>query len=410
MAQTIYAPIQTGNLSEIAAAPFRERERQVMTRIANAEKATEQTGIYDVNTSGLAPNMQAIAQPWIESIKKNMTEGFYANDTQRVNVARRQAQELQTFLESGKLATRAATESMIYGEKNLWRGVSLDEKEAKELYSDQTQKPFNIQYDPSGYPLFVNSTGGLESPLGISSLNPQNYFMVTEAAKLGKNMNPVNYVETYSDLFINAKDAKEAVSIITERVNEDLKLGTIPDDDYIMAGLLANKYRGKTIEELGQTTYIEDMNKIKNDPALAEIKEKYKSEYVNNSVAYATQVWESNQAAAARRVTPATPKAAKFNKRATTIDLGDGKSSPATQYTLTEPLSIGAKKFFNFYQTQDGQWYGFSVTNKQAGSKTFSEQEILKLNNFETDKVIATLEIKGASKVNNTASRLLNRK
>ena len=40
MAQTIYAPIQTASLSEIAAAPFRERERQVMSRIANAEKAT----------------------------------------------------------------------------------------------------------------------------------------------------------------------------------------------------------------------------------------------------------------------------------------------------------------------------------------------------------------------------------
>ena len=118
MAQTIYAPIQTGSLSEIAAAPFRERERQVMTRIANAEKATDQTGIYDVSTSGLAPNMQAVAQPWIESIKKNMTEGFYANDNQRVNEARRQAQELKTFVESGKLSTMAANESALYGEKN----------------------------------------------------------------------------------------------------------------------------------------------------------------------------------------------------------------------------------------------------------------------------------------------------
>lgn len=410
MAQSIYAPIQTGNLSEIAAAPFRERERQVMTRIANAEKATEQTGIYDVSTSGLAPNMQAIAQPWIESIKKNMTEGFYANDNQRVNEARRQAQELKTLVDSGKLATMAATESMIYGEKNMWRGVSVDEKSAKELYSDHTQKPFNIQFTAEGYPLVVREDGSLGSPLEISNLKPQNYFMVTEAAKLGKNMNPVNYVGTYSDLFINAKDAKEAVSIITERVNEDLKLGTISDEDYIMAGLLANKYRGKTIEELGETTYIEDMNKIKNDPALAETKEKYKSEYVNNSVTYATQVWESNRDATAKRVTPATPKAAKFTKRDTTIELPDGKSSQATQYTFAEALSIGAKKFINFYQTPDGQWYGFSVTNKQKGSKTFSEQELLKLNNFEADKVVASLEIKGASKVNNTASRLLNRK
>ena len=407
MAQTIYAPIQTGNLSEIAAAPFRAREREVMSRIANAEKATEQTGIYDVSTSGLAPNMLAIAQPWIEAIKNNMTEGFYANDTQRVNVARRNAQELQTFLESGKLATRAATESMIYGEKNLWRGVSVDEKEAKELYSEQTQKPFNIQYDPSGYPLVVNSTGGLESPLGISNLKPQNYFMVTEAAKLGKNMNSNNYIEQYTDLYAPAKNKNEVASIITERFNEDLKVGEVSAQDIVMAGLLRNKYKGMTPEQLGQSKIVDEMNIIVNNP---ELFEKYKSEYVNSTIAYGIQVWESNQAAAAKRVTPATPKAAKFNERATTIDLGDGKSLPATQYTLTEPLSIGAKKFFNFYQTQDGQWYGFSVTNKQAGSKTFSEQEILKLNNFETDKVIATLKIKGASKVNNTASRLLNRK
>jgi hypothetical protein len=92
MAQTIYAPIVTGNLSEIAAAPFKQNEARVMTRIANADKAVQESGIYDVSTAGLAPNMQEVAKPWIESIKKNMSDGIYSNDQQKVNEARRQAQ------------------------------------------------------------------------------------------------------------------------------------------------------------------------------------------------------------------------------------------------------------------------------------------------------------------------------
>lgn len=406
MAQTIYAPIQTGNLSEIAASPFRERERQVMTRIANAEKATEQTGIYDVNTSGLAPNMQAVAQPWIESIKKNMTEGFYANDNQRVNEARRQAQELKTFIESGKLSTMAANESALYGEKNMWRGLSVDEKTGKQLYSDYTQKPFNTQYDANGYPLVVKEDGSLSSPLGISNLSPQNYLIFTEAAKLGKNMNSNNYIEQYTDLYTPAKNKNEVASIITERFNEDLKVGEVTTQDIVMSGLLRNKYKGMTPEQLGQSKIVDEMNIIVNDP---ELFEKYKSEYINSTIAYGTQVWESEQAAARSVKTPATPKAAKFEQRTTNLDLGDGKSSSATQYTLTTPLKIGAKTFYNFYQTPDGIWYGFTATNKRKGSQTFVEEELLKLDSKQSDYIVGQLGLKGTGKITNRATRAAGR-
>lgn len=403
MAQTIYAPIQTGSLSEIAAAPFRERQRQVMSRIANAEKATEQTGIYDVNTSGLSPNMQAIAQPWIESIKKNMTEGFYANDAQRVNVARRNAQELQTFLESGKLATRAANESMIDGEKNLWRGLSISEKEAKELYFDQTQKPFNTQFDADGYPRVVLPDGGLVSPLGISNLSPQNYFVIAPATKFGKNMNSNNYIEQYSNLVADVANKGAVVDFATSRFNEDLKTGEITAEDIALAGMLRNKYKGMTPEQLGQSRIIEEMNVIVNDP---ELLEKYKQEYLNLGVIpYATQMWESQQAAAAKQKTPATPKAPKFEQRTTNLDLGDGKSSSATQYTLTAPLKIGARTFYNLYQTPDGIWYGFAATNKRKGSQTFVEEELLKLDSKQSDYVVGQLGLKGSGAVTNRANR-----
>ena len=408
MAQTIYAPIQTASLSEIAAAPFRERERQVMSRIANAEKATEQTGIYDVNISGLAPNLQAIAQPWIESIKKNMTEGFYANDTQRVNVARRNAQELQTFLESGRLATRAANESMIDGEKNLWRGLSVSKEEAKELYFDQTQKPFNTQFDADGYPRVVLPDGGLVSPLGISNLSPQNYFLITPAAKFGKNMNSNNYIEQYSNLVVDVPNKAAVVDFATERFNEDLKTGEITAEDIVLAGMLRNKYKGMTPEQLGQSRIIEEMNVIVDDP---ELFEKYKQEYLNLGVIpYATQMWESNQAAAlARRDKSTTEKAPKFEQRTTTIDLGDGNFSKATQYTLTSPLKIGAKTLYNVYQTPAGEWYGFSATNKRRGSKSFVEEELIKLDSLESDYVVGQLGLKGAAGTTNRATRAASR-
>jgi len=407
MAQSIYAPIQTGNLSEIAAAPFRERERQVMSRIANAEKATEQTGIYDVTTSGLAPNMQAIAQPWIESIKKNMTEGFYANDNQRVNEARRQAQELKSFVESGKLSTQSANESALYGEKNMWRGLSVDEQTGKQLYSDYTQKPFNTQYDANGYPLVVKDDGSLSSPLGISNLSPQNYLIFTQEIDWGKNIDPKAYVNNYSDFIVNAKSEKDAVAIITKQYNEDKKLGRIKPDDIGVSYLLNKDYLGIRPEEIGQSKIIEEKDIVVNDPELFADADDY---YLNNAIDAGLVNYRSAQAAAAKRVTPATPKDAKFTKRDTTIELPDGKSSPATQYTLPDALVIGANKYINFYQTPDGQWWGFSSTAKQVGSKTSVVKELLKLSNLEADKVVATLEIKGGSKVNNTASRLLNRK
>ena len=406
MAQTIYAPIQTGSLSEIAAAPFRERERQVMTRIANAEKATEQTGIYDVTTSGLAPNMQAVAQPWIESIKKNMTEGFYANDNQRVNEARRQAQELKTFVESGKLSTKSANESALYGEKNMWRGLSVDEQTGKQLYSDYTQKPFNIQYDAGGYPLVVKDDGGLDSPLGISNLSPQNYLIFTQEIDWGKNIDPKAYVNNYNDFIVNAKSEKDAIAIITKQYNEDKKLGRVKPDDIGVSYLLNKDYLGIRPEEIGQSKIIEEKDIVVNDPELFADADNY---YLNNAINAGLVNYRSAQAAAAKRVTPETPKAPKFEQRTTNIDLGDGKSSRATQYTLTAPLKIGAKTFYNFYQTPDGIWYGFTATNKRKGSQTFVEEELLKLDSKQSDYVVGQLGLKGSGEITNRATRAAGR-
>ena len=406
MAQTIYAPIQTGSLSEIAAAPFRERERQVMSRIANADKATQQTGIYDVSTAGLAPNMQAVAQPWVESIKKNMTEGFYSNDNQKVNEARRQAQELKAFVESGKLATKAADDSVLYGEKNLWRGLSVDEQTGKQLYSDFTQKPFNVQYDANGYPLIVKDDGSADSPLAVSNLNPQNYLIFTESIDWGKNIDPKAYVNNYNDLIVNAKTEKEAAAIITKQYNEDKKLGRVKPDDIGVSYLLNKDYLGIRPEDVGQSRIIEEKDIVIGDDELFAEADSY---YLNNAIEAGMSNWRSAQAAAAKRDKPTTEKAPKFEQRTTTIDLGDGNFSKATQYTLTSPLKVGAKTFYNVYQTPAGEWYGFSATNKRRGSKSFVEEELIKLDSLESDYVVGQLGLKGAAGTTNRATRAASR-
>ena len=406
MAQTIYAPIKTGNLSEIAAAPFRERERQVMTRIANADKATEQTGIYDVSTSGLAPNMQAVAKPWIESIKKNMTEGFYSNDNQRVNEARRQAQELKTFIESGKLATKAAETSVLMGEQNLWRGLSVDEQTGKQLYSDFTQKPFNVQYDSNGYPLVVKDDGSVDSPLSVSNLNPQNYLVFTEAIDWGKNIDPKAYVNNYSDLISNARSEKEATEIITKQYNQDKKLGRVKPDDIGVSYLLSRDYKNIRPEEIGQSRIIEEKDIVIGDEELFADADSY---YLNNAIESGLAVYRSAQAAAAKRDKPTTEKAPKFEQRTTTIDLGDGNFSKATQYTLTSPLKVGAKTLYNVYQTPAGEWYGFSATTKRRGSQSFVEEELIKLDARQSDYVVGQLGLKGAAGTTNRATRAASR-
>ena len=406
MAQTIYAPIQTGSLSEIAAAPFRERERQVMSRIANADKATQQTGIYDVSTAGLAPNMQAVAQPWVESIKKNMTEGFYSNDNQKVNEARRQAQELKAFVESGKLATKAADDSVLYGEKNLWRGLSVDEQTGKQLYSDFTQKPFNVQYDANGYPLIVKDDGSADSPLAVSNLNPQNYLIFTESIDWGKNIDPKAYVNNYNDLIVNAKTEKEAAAIITKQYNEDKKLGRVKPDDIGVSYLLNKDYLGIRPEDVGQSRIIEEKDIVIGDDELFAEADSY---YLNNAIEAGMSNWRSAQAAAAKRDKPTTEKAPKFEQRTTTIDLGDGNFSKATQYTLTSPLKVGAKTFYNVYQTPAGEWYGFSATTKRRGSKSFVEEELIRLDSRQSDYVVGQLGLKGAAGTTNRATRAASR-
>jgi hypothetical protein len=406
MAQTIYAPIQTGSLSEIAAAPFRERERQVMSRIANADKATQQTGIYDVSTAGLAPNMQAVAQPWVESIKKNMTEGFYSNDNQKVNEARRQAQELKAFVESGKLATKAADDSVLYGEKNLWRGLSVDEQTGKQLYSDFTQKPFNVQYDANGYPLIVKDDGSADSPLAVSNLNPQNYLIFTESIDWGKNIDPKAYVNNYNDLIVNAKTEKEAAAIITKQYNEDKKLGRVKPDDIGVSYLLNKDYLGIRPEDVGQSRIIEEKDIVIGDDELFAEADSY---YLNNAIEAGMSNWRSAQAAAAKRDKPTTEKAPKFEQRTTTIDLGDGNFSKATQYTLTSPLKVGAKTLYNVYQTPAGEWYGFSATTKRRGSKSFVEEELIKLDSRQSDYVVGQLGLKGAAGTTNRATRAASR-
>lgn len=406
MAQTIYAPIKTGNLSEIAAAPFRERERQVMTRIANADKATEQTGIYDVSTAGLAPNMQAVARPWIDSIKKNMTEGFYSNDNQKVNEARRQAQELKTFIESGKLATKAAETSVLMGEQNLWRGLSVDEQTGKQLYSDFTQKPFNVQYDSNGYPLVVKDDGSVDSPLGVSNLNPQNYLVFTEAIDWGKNIDPKAYVSNYNDLIANARSEKEATEIITKQYNQDKKLGRVKPDDIGVSYLLSRDYKNIRPEDIGQSRIIEEKDIVVGDEELFADADSY---YLNNAIEAGLSAYRSAQAAAAKRDKPTEPKAPKFEQRTTTIDLGNGNFSKANQYTLTSPLKVGAKTLYNVYQTPDGQWYGFSATTKRRGSQSFVEEELIKLDTRQSDYVIGQLGLKGATGTTNRATRAASR-
>jgi len=403
MAQTIYAPIKTGNLSEIAAAPFRERERQVMTRIANADKATEQTGIYDVSTAGLAPNMQDVAQPWIQSVKKNMTEGFYANDMQKVNEARRQAQELKSFVESGKLATKAASDAVLYGEKNLWRGLNVDEQTGKQLYSDFTQKPFNVKFDGNGYPLVSKDDGSVDSPLSVSNLNPQNYLIFTEAIDWGKNIDPKAYVSNYNDLIVNARSEKEATEIITKQYIQDKKLGRVKPDDIGVSYLLNRDYKNIRPEDIGQSRIVEEKDIVIKDDELFSDADTY---YLNNAIEAGLATYRSAQAEAAKRASgTTTPKSPKFEQRTTSIDLGNGEISKATQYTLTSPLKIGAKTLYNVYQTPTGKWYGFSATTKRRGSKSSVEEELIELDARQSDYVIGQLGLKGAGGTTNRATR-----
>jgi hypothetical protein len=85
--------------------------------------------------------------------------------------------------------------------------------------------------------------------------------------------------------------------------------------------------------------------------------------------------------------------------------LGDGNFSKATQYTLTSPLKIGAKTLYDVYQTPAGEWYGFSATNKRRGSKSFVEEELIKLTPLESGHVVGQLGLKGAAGTTNRATR-----
>ena len=89
--------------------------------------------------------------------------------------------------------------------------------------------------------------------------------------------------------------------------------------------------------------------------------------------------------------------------------MGDGNFSKATQYTLTSPLKVGAKTFYNVYQTPAGEWYGFSATNKRRGSKSFVEEELIKLDSRQSDYVVGQLGLKGAAGTTNRATRAASR-
>jgi hypothetical protein len=406
MAQTIYAPIVTGNLSEIAAAPFKQNEARVMTRIANADKAVQESGIYDVSTAGLAPNMQEVAKPWIESIKKNMSEGIYSNDQQKVNEARRQAQELKAFVDSGKLATTAANQSMLFGEKNMWRGLSVDENTGKQLYSDFTQKPFNLQFDGNGYPLIATDEGGLQSPLAAKNLSPQNYLVFTEAIDWGKNIDPKAYVSNYEDLVTTATSPRQVAEIVTKQFNEDIKLGRIKPDDIGVSYLLNKDYRGIRPEQIGESRIIEEKDIVIGDE---ELFGNATQNYLGNAIEAATEQWNAATRFAARKAGDKEPKAPKFEQRTTTIQLSTGEAVPnTTQYTLTSPLKVGAKTFYNVYKTPDGRWYGFSATTKRRGSQSFVEEELVELDARQSDYVVGTLGLKGAT-ATNRATRAASR-
>ena len=406
MAQTIYAPIVTGNLSEIASAPFKQNEARVMTRIANADKAVQESGIYDVSTAGLAPNMQEVAKPWIESIKKNMSEGIYSNDQQKVNEARRQAQELKAFVDSGKLATAAANQSMLFGEKNLWRGLSVDETTGKQLYADFTQKPFNLQFDGNGYPLIATDEGALQSPLAAKNLSPQNYLIYTEAIDWGKNIDPKSWVSNYENLILSAGSPDEVAKIVTQQFTSDDKLGRNKPQDRAVSHLLSKDYAGVSPERIGESRIIEEKDIIVNDP---ELLQQADQSYLSSATEFAIQIWNSARQSALRKEGAKEPKAPKFEKRATTIQLESGETIPnATQYTLTSPLRIGAKTFYNFYQAPDGRWYGFTATTKRKGSQSFVEEELIELDREQSNYVVGTLGIKG-TQATNRATRSASR-
>lgn len=404
MAQSIYKPIRTESLSELASRPFREREARVLNKIANTEKAVDATGIMDVSISGLAPNMQQVAKPWIDAIKSNMSEGFYSNNVEKVNEARRQAQELKAFVDSGKLATTSANQAMIEGSKRLWMGLSVDEETGKQLYQQKTQSPYNIAFNENGYPLIKTDDGGLASPLSIGDLNPQNYLIFTDAIEWGKNIDPKAWQGNYDNIFATAKNADELGKFVTKQFNEDVKLGRVSPEEIAISYLL----KDKTPTDIGQSKIIQEKDIILQDEELFNEAKNY---YLNNSIGAANAAWQASQRMAASKAAgSSSEKAPKFTQSTTTITLDDGTAiTNTTQYTLTTPIKIGAKTIYNAYKTPDGRWYGFSATTKRQGSKSFVEEEIIELNSSQSDYVVGVLGLKGVKGATNRATRAAGR-
>ena len=392
MAQSIYAPIQTGSLSEIASAPFREREKNIATKIAYTDKSVSESGIDELSGAGLAPNMAQVVNPWINAIKNNMTEGYYTNDMSKVNEAKAQAKELQAFISSGKIATAAANNSYLLGEKNQWRGMSLDEQSGKDAYSATTIAPINIDFSPSGYPVLKSDDGQYKPMMEYSGLNPQNYFMVTEASDLGANWDPRIPLDKHKTYITGAQTQAQATEQLNSRFEDDYRLGSVNDDDIAIHYLVSSNQIDP--ENAGTDYALMKIQALRNDETLmAKALESYRNSYIDAGL---TDWQAERQASLAAASKSEAAKAPKYTTQRVTIEV-DGNRVPVTQYVTSSTFNYGDTKIQTPYQSADGRWYGDIVATKKQGSRTIEEKTTRELSTPEVNFITGQLNLKGAS-------------
>jgi hypothetical protein len=392
MAQSAFAPITTGSLSQAAAAPFIEREQQIATKIAYADKAVSQSGVDELSADGLAPNMSAVVSPWISAIKRNMTEGYYSNDMTRVNEAKAQARQLQEFISSGKLATNAANNSYLMGQKSQWRGVSMDKESGLEAYRATTAAPINYDLSPSGYPVLKSDDGGYASMMDYKGLNPENYFIITEASDLGANWDPRTPLSKHAAHITGIQNESQAVSALNSRFEDDYTLGAITDEDIAIHYLITNDQISP--ENAGTDEALAKIVSVKNSEALmAKALDSYKNSYVEAG----RLDWEAKRQAELKRdASTKASTAPKYTTQRVTVELG-GKNIPVTQYVSSSVYRLGNTRITSVYQGADGIWYGDVIDTVKQGSRTIENKILRKLSSSEVNFVTGQLNLKGAS-------------
>lgn len=392
MAQSAFAPIVTGSLSQAAAAPFIEREQQVATKIAYADKAVSQSGVDELSSAGLAPNMAAVVSPWISAIKKNMTEGYYSNDMARVNEAKSQAQQLQNFIASGKLATTAANNSYLLGQKNQWRGLSMDKEAGVEAYKATTTAPINYELSPSGYPVLKSDDGGYAAMMDYAGLNPENYFIITEASDLGANWDPRTPLNKHAAHITGIQNESQAVAALNSRFEDDYTLGAITDEDIAIHYLITNDQISP--ENAGTDEALAKIVAVKNNETLMT---KALQSYKNSYVEAGKLDWQAERQAELKRdAANKSTAAAKYTTQNVTVEV-EGKRVPVTQYVTSSVYKLGNTRIASAYQGADGIWYGDIIETVKQGSREVENKVLRKLSNAEVNFVTGQLNLKGAA-------------